>query len=310
MAVNVTVYDLDNYPDNNKTVTVDQTTVVPVSYDGDEQWVHSFTTNAYSDNVNTTAIQDIYVREMYTGWHKSSGLVDLSTGITVASNSKVLGLNIDNSSGWYYIQLEEGFYGPDSLVNHMEDLVRAVPDSGLWNSNDDSLAYKNAMVEYYNGKIRIISGNVGANYTGANQTSVQVTYSGADTLYKDLGFNLGTGSYNVATNQVRERLVTSTCGSSSTSISINSMTGLAAGDPMGITDGTNTEYFIAASGTSTTSIVIASGTLTNTYSGSLAKVQKLTLQDVDQMPTQYHSTVDSIIRWGVMSVTNQIDFSS
>jgi hypothetical protein len=67
MAVNVTVYDLENYPDNSKTVTVDQKTVVPLGYDGDEQWVLSFTTTAYSDNTARTAIQDIYVTEMKAG---------------------------------------------------------------------------------------------------------------------------------------------------------------------------------------------------------------------------------------------------
>ena len=63
MARNVTVYDLDNYPDNSKTVTCDQQSIVPIGYGGDEQWVLSFVTSAYSDNTNNTAIQDIYVRE-------------------------------------------------------------------------------------------------------------------------------------------------------------------------------------------------------------------------------------------------------
>jgi len=310
MAVNVTVYDLDNYPDNNKTVTVDQSTVVPVGYSGDEQWVHSFVTNAYSDNTNTTAIQDIYVREMSTGWAKSSGLVDLSTGITISASSKVLGVDIDNSSGaWYYIELTENFYGPDSLATHIETLIRAVPDSYLWNSNDDSLAYKNAQVEYVNGKIKIISGSVAAEYTGTNQTSVEVTYSGSDTLFKALGFDLGIDSNTVATNIVRESLVTSNCGPSSTAVAVNTVT-VASGDPIGITDGTNNDYVIAQGGTTSTSIVIISGSLSNSYTASEAKVQILTFQDVDQEPTQYHSTVDSIIRWGIMSITNQIDFSS
>ena len=310
MAVNVTVYDLDNYPDNNKTVTVDQSTVVPVGYSGDEQWVNSFTTNAYSDNINTTAIQDIYVREMKSGWAKSSGLVDLSTGITISPTSKTLGVDIDNSSGaWYYIELTENFYGPDSLATHIENLIRATPDSYLWNSNDDALAYKNAQVEYFNGRLRIVSGSVAEEYTGTNQTSVEVTSSGSDTLYKDLGFDLGVDSSTVATNVVRESLVTSTVGSSSTAIPVNTVT-VTSGDPIGITDGTNIDYVIAQGGTTTTNIVITSGSLTNTYTSDVSKVQILTMQDVDQEPTQYHTTIDSIVRWGIMSITNQIDFSS
>ena len=310
MAVNVTVYDLDNYPDNNKTVTVDQITVVPVGYAGDEQWVHSFTTNAFSDNLNTTAIQDIYVREMKAGWAKSSGLVDLSTGITISASSKTLGIDIDNSSGApYYIELTEEFYGPDSLATHIESLVRAAPDNWLWDSSDDPLAYMNAQVEYVNGKLRIISGSVASEYTGTSQSSVEVTYSGSDTLFYDIGFDLGIDSYDVATNINRESLVTANCGPSSTAITIDTMT-VTSGDPIGITDGINTDHFIADNGTTSTSLVIASGTLANSYTANKTKVQILTMQDPDQQPSQYHTTVDSIIRWGIMSLTNQIDFSS
>jgi hypothetical protein len=194
MAVNITVYDLDNYPDNNKTMTVDQSTVVPVGYEGDEQWVLSFTTSAYSDNTNLTAIQDIYVQEINAGWYKSSGLVDLSN-VTISGGNKVLGLNMDNSSKTYYVQLTEATYGPDALAEHIRDLIRAVPSTGYWASADDSLAYLNALVDYTDGKIKIISGTVATNYTGTSQTSVVVSASGSDTLYANLGFNLGIGSY-------------------------------------------------------------------------------------------------------------------
>ena len=85
MAVNVTVYDLDNYPDNSKTVTVNHSTLVPIGYEGDEQCVLSFTTTAYSDNTNTTSIQDIYVRETRAGWCKSSGLVGTGGKFTIVS---------------------------------------------------------------------------------------------------------------------------------------------------------------------------------------------------------------------------------
>jgi len=309
MARNITVYDLDLYPDNNKTVTVDQQSVVPVGYAGDEQWVLSFTTNAYSDNTTNTAIQDIYVREMRTGWYKSSGLVDVGDSITIDGSSKTLGINIDNSSGWYYVELTEDTYGPNSLATHIEDLIRVIPDSYLWNSNDDSLAYKNAQVEYNEGKFKIISGNVSEFYTGANRSSVEVTYSGSDTLYYDLGFDLGLGSYGVANTSVRESLVTANCGPSSTAVSIETMT-VTSGDPIAITDGSNIEYFIAQGGTTSTSLVIASGTLTNSYTANNAKVQKLRMQDPDQKPVMYHDNVDSIMRWGIMSVTNKIDFSS
>ena len=310
MARNITVYDLENYPDNSKTVTVDQKSIVPTGYAGDEQWVLSFTTNAYSDNTSNTAIQDIYVQEMKTGWYKSSGLVNIGSTIAVTSGSKTLGLNVDNSSKWYYVELTEYSYGPDALAEHIEDQIRVIPTTSGWSSTDDTLSYKNAQVEYLNGKFKIISGTVSEFYTGTSRTSVDVTYSGSDTLYYDLGFDLGTGSYDVASTTVTEKLVTANCDSESSAIVINTLTGLAAGDPIAITDNTNTDYAIAQAGTTTTNIVIISGSLTNSYTANRAKVQKLRIQDPDQRPVMYHSEVDSIMRWGIMSIVNQVDFSS
>jgi len=194
----------------------------------------------------------------------------------------------------------------------MQTVVRGIPTaSGIsWNSSDDQLAFKNAMVEYTEGKLKIISGTVSEFYTGTNKSSVGVQANGVDTLYVDLGFNLGIGSESISTTAIKESIVTTSCGPSSTAIVIETMQDLAAGDPVAIIDATNIEYFIAASGTGTSNIVIASGTLTNSYTGTEAKVQRMRIQDPDQQPVNYHSTVDSVMRWGIMSILNQIDFSS
>ena len=311
MATNITVKDLDNYPDISKTITVDQKTLVPTGAQGDEKWVLSFVTTAYSNNTALTAIQDIYVQEFSTGWIKSSGLVDLGSGVIISSVSKSFEISIDGSN-WYDVVLTEATYGPDSLADHIQTVVRGIPTaSGIgWSSSDDQLAFKNAIVEYDEGKLKIISGNVSEFYTGTNKSSVDIQANGIDTLYKDLGFNLDTNSEEIATRDIKESLVVTSCGPTSSIIIVNTMTGLAAGDPIAIVNDSNTEYFIAASGTSTSSIVIVSGTLINSYTGVEAKVQKLRLQDPDQEPVNYHSTVDSIMRWGIMSVINQIDFSS
>lgn len=312
MATNITVKDLDNYPDISKTITVDQKTLVPTGAQGDEKWVLSFVTTAYSDNTALTSIQDIYVQEFSTGWVKSSGLVDLGSSVIISPTSKSFKIEIDGSSTYYDVMLTEDTYGPDSLADHIQSVIRGIPTtSGSgWSASDDQLSFINAMVEYSEGKFKIISGNVSEFYTGNNKSAVHVQASGVDTLYKDLGFDLGTNSESIAIRDIKESLVMTSCGPSSTAIVVNTMTGLAAGDPIAIVDSSNTEYFIAASGTSTSNIVITLGTLTNTYSGTEAKVQKLRLQDPDQKPVNYHSTVDSIMRWGIMSTLNQIDFSS
>jgi len=61
MALSISTQDLINYPGNVKTVLADQAQIVPTGYEGDEQFVLKFSTNAYSNNINYTAIQDIYV---------------------------------------------------------------------------------------------------------------------------------------------------------------------------------------------------------------------------------------------------------
>lgn len=316
MATNVTVYDLENYPDNSKTVTVDQSQVVPVGYEGDEQWVLSFVTSAYSDNTNTTAIQDIYVQEIRAGWAKSSGLVGTGGKFTLGTSSHKLGIKMDASSQ-YYVNLDEGTnITGDGIAADMEVKIRAIPSSHLWSSSDDSLAYKNASVEYEGGKFKIISGSVSPYYTGANRSSVNVTASGADTCYSVLGFDLGVNSETIAGVSAAEVSLAADFSSDTSPMTIGAGTGVTVGDCLMITNGTTTDYFTALSGTTDTSVVVST-TATNKFHGvqnnyvaGEAKIQLLREQDPDQMPVSYYDTVDGIIRWGIKSIANQIDFSS
>lgn len=322
MATNVTVYDLENYPDNSKTVVVDQKTVVPIGYEGDEQWVLSFTTTAYSDNTSRTAIEHMYVREMKCGWIKSSGLV--GNIFTIGSSTKTLKITMDKSTG-YYIQLMEGNnLKGDAIATDMETKIRAIPDGGAWNSTADSayeLSYRNASVEFEDGKFWIVSGSMERYYTGddVDRSSVEVTYSGVDTCYQVLGFDLPISSKTLAGTGVKEVLVSSTYTAGAATLSVNSGSGVTVADALMITDGTNTDYFTAMSGTTDTSIAIATVGVqgyngiayTYTVSGTLhAKVQILREQDPDGVPSQYYDTVDGVIRHGIKSIANQLDFSS
>ena len=319
MATNITVFDLENYPDNNKTVTVDVTKVTPVGSEGDEKWVMSFVTSAFSNNTNSTAIQDIYVQEIKTGWLKSSGLVGTGNNFDITASNKTLGIKIDATSGYYYIVLEEGVnIGGDTVAADMETKIRAVPDSGLWSSSDDELAYKNCSVEYTDGKFYIISGTVSPFYTGANRSSVKVTLSGSDTAHADLGFNLSIDSQSIASTAILESLVTSNYTADTSPVAISTLSAIGAGDAVAITDGTNTDYFTALSGTTSTSIVVATSVsglgdytgIANSYTASEAKIQILKLQDPDQSPAAIYDEVDEAMRWGIKSIVNQIDFSS
>lgn len=315
MATNVTVRDLENYPAISKTVSVDQTTIVPVGYDGDEQWVLSFRTTAYSNNTNRTAIQDIYVQETSCGWLKSSGLMGL-TGYKTTSGSKTLGVKIDNSSGWYYVQLEENLTGVNTIADALEKAIQAIPTiSGTWNTSDDDLSYMNAMVEYKNNKFYIISGTFSEDYTGATRSSVKVTYSGSDTMYYDLGFNLGVDSESIAGLSMSEGYLLTNYTAGSANIYVSNAAACSSGVCIVITDGTNYDYspVLAVSGTMLT--VPTAGTngfdgISHSYTALLAKVQVMTYQDPDQVPITYHNTIDSVIKWGINSLINQIDFSS
>ncbi len=318
MATNITVFDLENYPDNNKTVTVDVSKVTPVGSEGDEKWVLSTVTSAFSSIANSTTIQDIYVQEIKAGWAKSSGLVGTGGNFSVNTTpeGKTLGIKMDASSKTYYIELDTGVsIGGDTIAADMETKIRAIPDTGAWAVADDELAYKNASVEFTNGKFYIISGTVSPFYTGANRSSVAVTASGSDSAYGTLGFNLSVDSESIASTAINESLVTSNYTANTTPLAVNSMT-VTSGDALVITDGTNTDYFTALGGTTSTSIAIPTNSanghngIANSYTADESKVQVLRMQDPDQAPVAIYDEVDEIMRWGIKSVVNQIDFSS
>lgn len=323
MAVSVSVYDLENYPDNPKTMTVDQKTIVPVGYEGDEQWVMSFATNATAEG--STSIQDIYVREFRAGWYKSSGLVGTGGRFTLVSGASYqLNVKMDNSAGatgnggYYTISLEPGTnVAGEAIAEDMEEKIRALPDGGTWNSSDDGykLSYINCSVEYTNGKFWIVSGSMSAYYTGAYRSSVDVAQSGSDTSYSTLGFDLGISSQDMASVDPKESLVTSSYTVGDAALTIGAGTGVSEGDVFMVTDGTNSDYCVALSGTTDTSVAVpVSGTngfngISNNYTANQAKIQLLRPQDPDQVPAIYHNSYDKLVRWGIKSIANQIDFS-
>ena len=325
MAVNVTVYDLDNYPDNSKTVTTDQKTLVPVGYEGDEQWVLSFTTSAYSDNTDRIAIQDIYVREIKAGWLKSSGFTGSGGKFTLVSgSSNQLKIKLDNSAGqtagggYYVVELTAGVnLTGDAIADDLQTKIRALPSDTNWNTADSGyqLSYINAMVDFADGRLKIISGHVGQYYTGTQRSSVDVAKYSADTCYENLGFDLSITSESIAGISAKEALLASNYTTDTASMIIGVGTGVVNGDCMLITDGTNTDYFqvITVSGvilTVPTNGVNGFIGISNSYTAGVSKVQLLKEQDPEQVPTAYHDTVDSITRWGISSMVSQIDFSS
>jgi len=328
MAQSITVYDLENYPDNPKTMSLDQKSIVPAGQEGDEKWVLSFTTSAYSNNTNHTAISDLYIQEMRGGWLKSSGFTGSGGGkFTIGASSKQLKIKLDNSVGaaagvgYYTITLTEGTnLTGDAIAADIETQIRALPDDNSWVDADTTagfeLAYISCAVEYSDGRFRIISGSVSPYYTGVSRSSVKVTKVDGDTCYEVLGFNLPIDSQTIAGVGIKEALVTTTYAPDGASLKIAAGTGVVAGDALLITNGTSTDYFTALSGTVDTDVVVpTSGSngyigIANSYTEDVSKVQVLREQDPENEPVSYYDTVDSITRRGIINIINQIDFES
>ncbi len=322
MSLTIDTQDLDNYPGIVKTVTIDNEKLVPVGYDGDEQFALSYSTSAYSDNTDFTSIQTLYSTDLKVGWHKSSGFAGSSGKFALDSTHNSLKIKLDTTvsgsdgNGYYTIVLDYDDGGlpltGEAIATDMEDKIRdltlVTADTGY------SLAYRNATVEFTENKFWIFSGTMGRYYTGISRSSVDIidtTVSGCLAL---LGFDIGWRSESLSAVTPTESLVTTDYTVGDTTLYIQSGTGFSAGDCMYITDGTNSNYFVAVSATDDTDVeVTASGTtgsITNNYTASVSKIQILREQDPDGEPKLYYDSVDKINRHGLELIMSQIDYSS
>ena len=317
MAINIDTQDLENYPGNVKRVTIDQQSLVPQGYEGDEQFMLNFSTSAYSDNVDRTRIQTSYVIGFKAGWSKSSGYTGTKFALDSTHNS--LEVKIDSTtsgidSGYYRITLEHNNGIPidaDVVAADMEAKIRAIAD-GLGSADIGyRLAYLNSVVEFIGSRFWIVSGSLSSYYSGANKSSVRVRASLVNDCSELLGFDLPTESEIIDSMSIKEALVlTTVSGSGLQTITINQNVGADVNDCMLITDGTNTEYFQISDVTDGIYIEFDTDVLSNTYIASKSKVQLLRLQDPDADPSLWFDSVDKIIRHGVKSIMNQIDYSS
>jgi len=323
MALNVDTQDLVNYPGNNKRVTVDISSLVPTGYEGDEQIVMVVSTTAYSEIENRTAIQDLYITEAKSGWIKSSGfkgsvfqLDDTHTTFRIALDTTISGYL---GTGWYSITLEEddgANLSGDDVAADIETKIRAIPTGDQWSTGDAGLimAYKNCSVEFESGKFKIISGSISDSYTGLDKSSVTLVSGTSNDCLTMLGFDLTIDSETLAGTQVREAELVQDYPYLGSYIKLytGGGTGASTGDAMVITDGdSTTDYFIVAgTGPGVGEITVVSGSLSNSYVAETAKVQLLKMNDPEFEPTSAYGTVDSIGRYGLKNMINQIDYSS
>jgi len=328
MALNVDTQDLENWPGNVKRVTLDQSNIVLTGVEGDEQFVLSFSTSAYSDNVDRTAISDLYITTTNTGWCKSSGLTGSGGKFTLTPLACCLKINIDYTTnsgtgygdGYYNIFLDYSADGTpisgEIIADDIKTKIRALVstldpgDAGL------ELSYLNASAEFKNGRFFVTSGSVGEYFNGTNRTSVSISASDSLSAAEVLGFDLNINSMTIDTMTVKEAVVTSPYVTDTPTLMIGPGTGFETGDCMMITDGLNKDYFTVLSGSNDTTVTIATESvndyvgISNSYTDTISKVQVLREQDPEVLPNTYHQTVDSICKHGIKSVVNQIDYSS
>ena len=127
-----------------------------------------------------------------------------------------------------------------------------------------------------------------------------------------LGFDLGVDTYVLAGQEVKEVLLAQNYPGGSV-LDVDSGFTTVSGMVFYIEDETNSEYFLCVGGTTTALSIYtaaAGAELVNTYTAGEAKVQKVVWVDPDYEPNGPYSEVDDIVRWGIKSQANQIDYSS
>lgn len=318
MAINLDVQDIDNYPGTLKRVTVDQDTIVPTGFEGDEQFVITVATSAYSNNTNRTAIPTTYITDQNIGWAKSSGLAGIGGKFALDATHNQMKIKMDatvsgsDQTGYYTITLN---YNTDNtsvkgevVAADIEEKIRAIScvaaDAGY------QKAYSNSTVEWKDGKFWIMSGTIGRYYTGQYKSSVRVATATSNDCSALLGFSTQVTSEDVANRTVAESLITADYTGGDGTMSINTGTGVVPGNCISISNGTTTEYALVLTVTGT-ALTLSDTTVTGTYTtAAYSRIQILKEQDPDVAPIPYCSSVDDLIRYGVKNTINQIDFSS
>ena len=325
MALNINAQDLENYPGNTQRITVDLDSIVPVGFEGDEQFLLIASTTAYSDNVNRTSIQDLQIMDFKTGWCKSSGFAGSGGKYMLDASHYKMKIKIDatisgsNGTGWYDIELAYNANGTpitgEAIADDMEKKIRSIADSINDGDVGFTLSYKNASVYFTGGKFWIVSGSIGSYYTGEFRSSVKVAPADTNDATAILGFDTPVDTESLAAVTVNETKLTANYTADSASMAIMGGSGVKPGDCLMITDGINTDYFTALAGTTDLNIVVPTNANNNytgvahSYTVSGTRLQILREQDPDNEPTAWYKNLDQLARLGIKTMVNQIDFS-
>lgn len=304
MAVNVSVFDLDNFPNNSKTVTVDLSELVPYGNGGEDSWVLSANTSATASG--SVAIQRLYISNTKWGWLKSSGLNSGPYNVTDTQKNLKVAIDENIASGAEVTLSTSALtLGGDTVAKDLQSKIGALGKTG--GAKAGNLAYLNAAVSFENGRFKVVSGTASSEYTGVDRSSVSIADGTSTTgLAAELGFDIPFTSQDLAGTAVKQTSVGSAYTSGLTlSTSLAGVVG--TGDCIAVTDGTNKEFRGVESSIGTT-VTLSSG-LGNSYAeGSL--IQVLDVRDPSGEPPPAYSTVDDYVKFSLASIINQINFAS
>jgi hypothetical protein len=310
MALNINTQDLDNYPGNTQRVTVDLDSLVPVGFEGDEQFIMVASTSAYSDSVARTSIQDLQIMDFKTGWCKSSGFAGSGGKFMLDSTHYKMKVKVDatvsgsDGSGWYTIDLAYNSDGTpvtgEAIAEDMERKIRDISDNLNVADTGFKLAYLNSSVYFQQGKFWIVSGSIGKYYTGEYRSSVKVAAGDTNDATVRLGFDVAVDTQTLATITINETKLTLNYATNTSTMAIMGGSGVKEGDCLMITDGTNTDYFTALAGTTDLSIAVPTSSVNSyigvkhSYTVSGTKLQILREQDPDNEPTGWYKSIDQL----------------
>jgi len=302
MAINETIRDLEINLTKTKTVTLDLAKVVPLDNQGDEIYILSSVSTAVKIGGGTAL--PIFVREFKAGYCQGSGFK--SPPFTISGTNNALQVSIDGSV-FRSIALASGnaLTGED-VASDLQTKINALAGVGQLEANN--LSFLNATVGFINNRFRLVSGAISNTYTGVGKSSADINAGVSNDASVTLGFDTKVVSEAMASKQATETILTSGYTGGASVLNVSATTGLAAGQPFSIYDGTNREYFVA-SGISSNTITISGATgVANSYTTGTV-VQRLFERDpIAAIPSPYQD-VDSIVRFSLRSIANQLDFT-
>lgn len=303
MTVNVNVYDLENYPDSSKSVTVDIKQVIPLGAGGDERWVVTAYTSATASG--SAAIQDMFIRSFTLGWCKSTGFNQGPYTINAGQGTFKVELN-GSSDRSVVLTNQTGQISGEAVAADMEVQISNL--SAIGAAEAGNLAFKNVQVDFTNGRFIVKSGSSSTAYTGASKTSASISAGDSNDVSVHLGFYAQVKSEDIAGTSVPETYVTFPYTSSSglTSIDVSSVTNFSAQDCFAITDGTNTEYRYISSAAG--SVINFNAALSNDYANN-TRIQAVRAQDPASTPVSVFTTIDDAVTYALASIVNQINFA-